>query len=42
MAKPHPMPSVTIPDSPTPTRRLGGSVRAAWFIVLTMMLAATA
>ncbi|MFM9675794.1 DUF2637 domain-containing protein [Streptomyces brasiliscabiei] len=36
------MPSVPIPDSPTPTRRLGGSVRAAWFIVLVMMLAAAA
>lgn len=42
MAKPDPMPSVPTPDSQTPTRRLGGSVRAAWFIVLVMMLAAAA
>ncbi|MFI2033708.1 hypothetical protein ACH470_03250 [Streptomyces bottropensis] len=42
MAELHPSAPTPTPASPTPTRRLGGSVRAAWFIVLVMMLAAAA
>ncbi|WP_234467653.1 MULTISPECIES: DUF2637 domain-containing protein [unclassified Streptomyces] len=42
MAELHPSAPKPTPTSPSPTRRLGGSVRAAWFIVLVMMLAAAA
>ncbi|MFG2963563.1 DUF2637 domain-containing protein [Streptomyces sp. NPDC048288] len=42
MAELHPSAPTPNPTTPTPVRRLGGSVRAAWFAVLVMMLAAAA
>ncbi|MDT0567895.1 DUF2637 domain-containing protein [Streptomyces sp. DSM 3412] len=42
MAELHPSAPTPAQTTPTPTRRLGGSVRVAWFIVLVMMLAAAA
>ncbi|MFM9602700.1 DUF2637 domain-containing protein [Streptomyces turgidiscabies] len=42
MAELHPSAPTPTQTTPTPARRLGGSVRAAWFIVLVMMLAAAA
>lgn len=42
MAELHPSAPTPTQTTPTHARRLGGSVRAAWFIVLVMMLAAAA